>query len=173
MKKQSIHDFLARIRFSSHAWSCSVLWIMIWCTNLVWPGAGKPKLHIPAPAKSFGSLRLWLHNTVYYLPLISILPSRKCFFSNWRYLWVCVVNRKLRLRIVFFFGLEEPIVTVIAFRLCFNDCRTPTCSSVGNVSPVPQSGSPPVPDKFTLRSSQTLNLAKKGTGTCLIKHISS
>jgi hypothetical protein len=32
----------------------------------------------------------------------------------------------------------------------------------GNVSPIPQSGSPPVPDKFTLRSSQTLNLAKKG-----------
>ena len=33
----------------------------------------------------------------------------------------------------------------------------------GNVSPVPMSGSPPVPDKFTMRSSQTLNLAKKGS----------
>ena len=32
----------------------------------------------------------------------------------------------------------------------------------GNISPVPMSGSPPIPDKFTLKTSQNLNLSMKG-----------
>lgn len=32
----------------------------------------------------------------------------------------------------------------------------------GNISPVPLSGSPPIPDKYTLKTSQNLNLSMKG-----------
>jgi len=35
-------------------------------------------------------------------------------------------------------------------------------SKTGNISPVPLSGSPPVPDKFTMKTAQAVNLAKKG-----------
>ena len=34
--------------------------------------------------------------------------------------------------------------------------------NAGNISPVPLSESPPVPDKFTMKTSQSLNLSSKG-----------
>jgi hypothetical protein len=52
----------------------------------------EPKLHIPALAKSFGSLRLWLHNSEVYIKISRnlanlIIKNQRCnkFFSFFRF----------------------------------------------------------------------------------------
>ena len=44
---------------------------------------------------------------------------------------------------------------------------------LGNVSPVPMpgGGSPPVPDKFTMKNTQAINIAKKGISTIYLHFI--
>ncbi len=58
--------FMKEYQPSSHA-GFYTIWILIFIYYSTWPGAGNRSRNLdipaPAPAKSFGSLRLRLHNT--------------------------------------------------------------------------------------------------------------